>query len=132
MFEFHYAVSLEVVHPSADPDAITAAIAEFKATQSTKAGAKRLKADGAPIVPERGASRTYWTARLHDEERIHSGDIPLNDFVASIVPKLFRHRDLFLELGMQGTVRLHVRWFGDTNCSASWLGAEALRACGEL
>jgi hypothetical protein len=80
-FEFYYCVSLDILHPSADPKRISQQITGFRVTSETMAGSERVTKDGTVIVPRRLAALTHWAASLHPNERIYSGDLDLADFL---------------------------------------------------
>jgi len=131
MFEFHYCVSLDIVHPSADPKSISARITGFRITNESMAGAERRTRDGTIIHRCRKAKLTHWAAELHDEKRLFSGTLELSEFIRQKLSELQEYRDLFLELGEEGEVVLRIGWFSDTSHSAELLDTEILRRCGE-
>jgi hypothetical protein len=132
MFEFHYCVRLDIVHPSADPRRISERIRGVAVTHETMAGSERRTRRGQCIEPRRKAALTHWGASLHREERIYSGDRELSAFIHDRLMDLQEHRDLFLELGKEGDVYLAVDWFSETKHSAARLDSELLRRCGAL
>jgi hypothetical protein len=130
--EFHYSVSLSIVHPSADPKSITEAITGLRPKIEIKAGSDRQRKDGTPIVPSRKAELSHWLAELHDEKKLFSGDMPLSDFILGQLDRLEAYRSLFSRLREEGEVVLRIGWFSDTNHSAGVLSAETLKRCGDL
>ena len=130
--EFHYCVSLSIVHPTFDPKVITAAITTLEPRIQVMAGTDRLGKDGKPIMPERKVAISHWLADLHKEDRLYSGDKPISDFLLDQLTKLESHRPLFAELAKEGEVVFRIGWFSDSNYSAEVLSAETLKKCGDL
>ncbi|MBY0521768.1 MAG: DUF4279 domain-containing protein [Gemmataceae bacterium] len=129
--EFHYCISLSIVHPTIDPKVITEAIRELHPSIKSRAGDLR-RVKGKPVMPERKTLLSHWSADLHEEERIYSGSKPISEFILECLEKLRSHRDLFGDLRKEGEVSLRVGWFSEDNYSAEVLKAETLRLCGEL
>jgi hypothetical protein len=130
--EFHYCVSLSIVHPTADPELITAAITSLRPRIQAMAGSERLGKDGKPIVPNRKVMLSHWLANLHDEPKMCSSDKPVSDFILEQLVKLEKHHSLFAHLQQLGQVTLRIGWFSDTNYSADVLTAKTLKKCGDL
>lgn len=131
--EFHYSVSLSVVHPTADAKMITAAMKDDLAPKiETTAGSESRGNDGKPRSPRRTAALSHWSADLHGEERIYSSAKPISDFVLEQLTRLEPHRELFKQLRQNGEVFLVIGWFSESNHSAGVLSAEALKKCGDL
>jgi hypothetical protein len=132
MFEFHFCVKLNIVHPSADPKAISERITQFRITNETMAGTERRTTSGKLFEPPRKAALTHWGASLHEEDRIYSGDIRLPEFIDTILLELDEYKDLFLDLGKEGDVFLKIGWFSETNHSAEILDSGILKRCGDI
>jgi hypothetical protein len=130
--EFHYSVSLCIVHPTVDPRSITKELTSLRPAIEKRAGDERRSKDGKPLVPRRKTLLSVWLANLHDEERLYSGVKPLSVFIVESLAKLEGHRDLFFQLRQQGNVALRVGWFSDSNYSAEVLSSDALKKCGDL
>src|SRR5262249_30314742 len=130
--EYYYCVSLSIVHPTADPRAITAEIAALNPRIASQAGSERSKPDGTPIVPRRKAVLSHWLADLHEEGKLYSGDKPISEFLGSQLARLEPYRALFAKLRQEGDVVLVIGWFSESNYSADVLSAEVLGKCGEL
>jgi hypothetical protein len=130
--EFHYCVSLSILHPSADPKWISGLLTSLHPKIEVKAGSEKLDKKGKPIIPRRTVPLSHWLADLHEEERLYSGNVPISEFILSQLTELEKHRDVFLELGKEGRVALMIGWFSDTSYSAEILEADALKKCGDL
>ena len=130
--EFHYAISLKIVHPSADPKAISEVITELHPQIEAKAGSECKKQDGTAIMPRRTARLSVWIADLHDEERLFSGDRPISEFILGQLDRMKGYRNLFAQLRQEGQVMLTIDWFCESNYSAGVLTAETLEKCGDL
>lgn len=132
MFEYHYCVALEVVHPSADPTVISEAFKAYRVTNETMAGTERSTRAGRLIEPRRKAVSTHWAADLHDDNKIFSGSLGIEEFIHRKLKELQAHRGLLLELGKEGEVVLKIGWFSESNHSAASIGVEVLRRCADL
>lgn len=130
--EFHYCVSLSILHPSVDPKWISRHLTDLYPTIEVKAGTERRDKRGNIIHPPRKAPLSHWLADLHDEERLYSGSVRLSDFLLDWLTELERYKDIFLELEKEGSVKLMIGWFSDSNYSAEALDAEVLKKCGDL
>ena len=130
--EFHYCVSLSILHPSVDPKWITGLLPELHPNVEVKAGTERLDKQGKPFSPPRKAVFSVWLADLHTEEKLYSGSRPLSDFIGDRLTELEPHREVFAELRKEGRVKLEIGWFSDSNYSAEILDAETLKKCGDL
>jgi hypothetical protein len=130
--EFHYSVSLSILHPTVDPKHITSLLVGLRPRIETMAGTERRTKDGKLIVPPRKAPLSHWLAGLHDEKRLYSGSEPISNFILERLTELEKHRDLFAELGKEGRVELIIGWFSESNYSAAVLDCETLKKSGEL
>jgi hypothetical protein len=130
--EFHYCVSLSIVHPTVDPKSITKVITSLRPKIETLAGSERRRKDGTPIVPHRTAALSVWYADLHDEERLYSGDEPISDFILGQLDQLRSHASLFVQLREEGVVAFDIGLFSKSNCAAAVFNAETLKRCGDL
>src|SRR4029077_4380600 len=81
--EFHYSVSLSIVHPSADPKWITGLLTSLHPKIQSKAGTDRLDKDGKPVNPRRKIPLSHWLADLHDEGLCIPGPRALRAFAST-------------------------------------------------
>lgn len=130
--EFFYSVSLSIVHPTIDPAQITKVIKILRPKIQTMAGDIKLGKNGLPIVPNRRAALSHWSADLHDEDKLYSGDKPISDFILARLNGLEEHGPLFFQLREDGEVKLFTGFFSITNCSAGVLSAAMMKKCGDL
>ena len=130
--EFYYSVSLSIVHPTVDPKSITRSMTPLSPSIETMAGTEKRTKDGALIIPVRKAALSHWLAELHDEDRLFSGDKPIDDFLLDELKKLEEHRELFRQLQQEGRVALLIGLFSISNYSAFRLGAGTLFQAGDL
>jgi hypothetical protein len=130
--EFHYSVSLSILHPSVDPKVITAAITELHPVIEALAGSDRRDREGKILTPPRKTMYSHWLADLHPDKRLFSGDVPLSEFIVMRLGELERHRDLFHEMDKEGEVTLMVALYTKGNHAAEVLYADALKQCGDL
>src|SRR5262245_13878280 len=131
--EFYYSVSLSIVHPSIDPNVITAAIPGLRPTISTMAGSESRYPDGTLRVPPRKAQLSHWLAELHEQERIYSADMPIAHFITTKVDELTRHRELFRQIRADGgKVAFMIGWWSIGRHSAETLCTETLAKCADI
>ena len=130
--EFFYNVRLSIVHPTVDPMEITKVIKNLHPRIQTMAGALKLGKNGLPIVPNRRAALSHWSANLHDEQKLYSGDKPISEFILTRLSDLEEHRSLFFQLREEGQIILFTGLFSITNCSAGVLSAPMMKKCGDL
>src|SRR5262245_28653732 len=100
--EFHYSISLSIVHPTVDPQSISEVIFNLRPRIQTATGSIRRGKDGQPLVPNRKALLSHWLADLHEAERLYSGDIPLSDFILSKLNDLTQYQSFFTQLRTEG------------------------------
>jgi Domain of unknown function (DUF4279) len=130
--EFHYSVSLSILHPSIDPKTITATITELQPSIETMAGSDRRDTEGNLISPRRQSKYTHWLADLHPEHTVFSGEVPLSDFILRVLTALEQHRSFFHELAELGEISFIVALFSKTNHSAEVLYSDTLKRCADL
>ncbi len=130
--EFHYCVSLSIVHPTIDPKLVTETIKELHPAIETKAGSERRRSDGTLFFPVRKAALSHWRAPLHGKEKLYSGDAPISDFILNQAEALSPYRNLFADLRREGEVVFRIGWFSDSNHSAGVLSAATLKSCGDI
>src|SRR5262245_55309757 len=100
--EYHYSVSLSILHPTVDPTAITALLAHLHPTQEVMVGTEMCRKDGKPMVPKRVAKQSHWEAQLHDEKRLYSGNRPMSEFLLDHLNELEKHRESLAQLRTEG------------------------------
>ena len=131
-FDYYYSVSLSIVHPTIDPTKISAAMPQLQPRIEAMAGTERRNRRGQLLVPRRSASLTHWLADLHVEDKLSSVAKPISEFLQEKLAELEVHRDLFVQLQVEGEIVLSVGWFGVTMHSADALSPSILRKLGEL
>jgi hypothetical protein len=132
MNEFYYCVSLSILHPSVDPKWISGLLTGLRPKIEVKAGSEKLDKNGKPIIPPRRVPLSHWSADLHEEERLYSGNVPISDFILDRLTELEKYKDVFAELLKEGRIALMMGWFSDSSCSAETLEADTLKKCGDL
>lgn len=130
--EFYYCVSLDIVHPTIDPQILTSQITELSPRREVKAGQYRRNTRGELVFPKRRVPLSHWSAQLHPGTRLYSGTTPLSACVLNSLSNLERHKDLFHELIQDGRVVLDMAWFSNSNYLAETISADVLKACANL
>lgn len=116
------------MHPTIDPDEITAAVG-LKPSISSMAG--RVRAHANPLG--RKAIWSTWNLPLHQDGRLNSGVMPLAEFLIGAAQRFEHCRDLFLQLSREGgTVEFWVAWYSPETNSAGVLDYKLLKTCGDL
>jgi len=129
-FEFHYSISLTIIHPSLDPVLFTEQISELQPRTEIKVGTELVDAGGLPNG--RNARNSFWSAPLHKAKRLYSETNPISEFIGEKLAVLKRHRELFHEWKEDGYVVLQIDWFSETGHSAACLESDVIRRCADL
>ena len=124
-WEFRYKLSLDLDHPSMNPEDITSKIPEVKPCHTATAG---VPIPGRPRVPV----WSVWIARLHEEEWQHSETQDFADALRKSLERLTPYGDLFKEIRQSGHAYFQIVYFSDTKHCVSVIPPDLLRRCGEL
>jgi len=89
MSDYSYSISLRVTHPSIDPDAITQELG-IEPSRKWKVGEKRTTPTGTLLEGNRKES--YWVAEMHDERRLLSSNVYLEDYLVKLNNYLEGHK----------------------------------------
>jgi len=128
MFEYNYTVHLCVEHPSCAVALITDLL---NITPKRSIGFGDVIQGGTPF--KRTAVKTYWTCQLHDEQRLFSGTIKINDFLERQSSNLEKHREFFTRIMDEGGASyLRVEWFSISKTSSDQLDARTLWLLGKI
>jgi hypothetical protein len=81
-------------------------------------GEPRVSPKGTPL--EGVYKYNSWAARTHEEERLFSTDISLEDYIAQLNQRLLPNKGKFMEvIGKGGYIEYFIGWFSEGNISAT-------------
>ncbi len=95
MPDYQFCVSLSITHPTVNPNEITG-ILDIQPSKIQMVGEPRISYKGELL--EGLNKESFWLADLHQEKRLHSNDIYMEDFLASQNEKLKIHKGYFNSL----------------------------------
>ena len=110
MSDYRFCVSLRISHPEIDPDEITRELG-IEPFRKWKVGEARVSPSGEKIEGE--SVESFWAAKLHEEKRLLSTDIYLEDFISKLNEQFkdkSRYFSTLVESG--GYIEYFVGWFG--------------------
>ena len=120
MPDYQFCVSLSITHPTVNPNEITG-ILDIKPSKIQTVGEPRISYKGESL--EGLNKESFWRADLHQEKRLHSNDIYLEDFLAKQNEKIKIHKEYLNSLVESGGyIEYFIGWFseGTINMSATF------------
>ena len=129
MSDYRFCVSLHVSHPTLDLGELTQ-ILGLKPSRVWKSGEPRVTPKGTPL--EGVYKYNSWSAPLHEQKRIFSTDIYLEDYLEKLNQQLTPHKIKFGEIvNSGGYIEYFVGWFSEGNIGAT-LNPKLLKSTAEL
>ncbi|MFK8067721.1 MAG: DUF4279 domain-containing protein [Gammaproteobacteria bacterium] len=129
MSDYRFCVSLQISHPTLDLEDLTQVL-ELKPFKVWKLGEPRFTPKGTPL--EGAYKCNVWSAKMHEQERIFSADIYLEDYLEKLNQQLQLHKKKFGEIvNSGGYIEYFIGWFSEGNISTT-LSPQLLRSTAEL
>lgn len=86
-------------------------------SRTWRRGEPRATPKGTPL--EGAYKYNYWAAQTHEEERLFSTDISLENYISQLNKRFLPYTDTFAEVvAGGGCVEYFIGWFGDGNVGA--------------
>ena len=109
MPDYNFCVSLSVTHPTIDPAEISEKLGLSPAVER-KVGDPRISRKGKLLGGDNKES--FWRVNLHEEERLNSNEIYLEDFLSKKNEGLIIYKDYFKSLvDTGGYIEYFIGWF---------------------
>ncbi len=129
MSDYTYSISLRITHPNIDPGKITDKLG-FEPFRKWKAGENRMTPVGTLLEGENKES--YWAADMHNEKKLKSTDVYMEDYLVELNNRLKSQKSYFAELiATGGCIEYFIGWFSADNVGLT-LNTELMKQTAEL
>ena len=129
MSDYRFCVSLHVSHPTLDLEELTQ-ILGLKPSKVWKLGEPRVTPKGTPL--EGVYKYNLWSAPLHEQKRILSTEIYLEDYLEKLNQQFSPHKKRLGEIvNSGGYIEYFIGWFSEGNIGAT-LNPALLKSTAEL